>query len=84
MGYSAGWDPSFTLGTGTIGGAISSDNIGPQHLVNRKRVGAQIRSWEEPTVIPEEGRSRPGRWSAPRRPAVLPPRRPRRPPAVRS
>ena len=33
--------PSFTLGTGTIGGAISSDNIGPQHLINRKRVGAR-------------------------------------------
>jgi acetaldehyde dehydrogenase (acetylating) len=59
MGHSTGFDPSFMLGTGTIGGSISSDNIGPRHLLNIKRVGAQIRSWEEPTVIPEEGRIAP-------------------------
>jgi acetaldehyde dehydrogenase (acetylating) len=56
MGYSTGFHPSFMLGTGTIGGSITSDNIGPLHLINRKRVGAQIRAWEEPTVSPEEGR----------------------------
>jgi acetaldehyde dehydrogenase (acetylating) len=47
MGYTTGFVPSFTLGTGTIGGTISSDNIGPQHLVNRKRVGQAIRSWRD-------------------------------------
>jgi acetaldehyde dehydrogenase (acetylating) len=47
MGFTTGFMPSFTLGTGTIGGAISSDNIGPQHLINRKRVGLVQRSWRE-------------------------------------
>jgi hypothetical protein len=47
MGFTTGFLPSFTLGTGTIGGAISSDNIGPQHLINRKRVGLVQRSWRE-------------------------------------
>jgi acyl-CoA reductase-like NAD-dependent aldehyde dehydrogenase len=47
MGFTTGFVPSFTLGTGTIGGTISSDNIGPGHLINRKRVGVAIRSWRE-------------------------------------
>jgi len=47
MGFTTGFMPSFTLGTGTIGGAISSDNIGPQHLINRKRIGLVQRSWRE-------------------------------------
>ena len=46
-GYSTGIDPSYMLGTGTIGGTISSDNIGPRHLVNIKRVAAPVRSWRE-------------------------------------
>ena len=58
MGYTAGWDPSFTLGTGTIGGAISSDNIGPQHLVNRKRVGMPVRDWREGGVTEAPAPSR--------------------------
>jgi acyl-CoA reductase-like NAD-dependent aldehyde dehydrogenase len=58
MGYTAGWDPSFTLGTGTIGGAISSDNIGPQHLINRKRVGMPVRDWREGGVTEAPAPSR--------------------------
>ncbi len=42
MGYSTGVDRTFMIGTGTIGGSISSDNIGVRHLLNRKRVAAQI------------------------------------------
>ena len=72
MGYTAGWDPSFTLGTGTIGGAISSDNIGPQHLINRKRVGMPVRDWREGGVIRGARRRR---GSAPR-PTPPPPSRP--------
>lgn len=44
-GYSSGLDPTFMIGTGTIGGAISSDNIGPRHLINIKRVALPIGSW---------------------------------------
>lgn len=46
-GFSSGIDPSYMLGTGTIGGTITSDNIGPRHLVNVKRVAMPVRSWRE-------------------------------------
>ena len=46
-GFTTGVDPSYMLGTGTIGGTITSDNIGPRHLVNVKRVALPVRSWRE-------------------------------------
>ena len=54
MGYSTGVDRTFMIGTGTIGGSISSDNIGVRHLLNRKRVAAQIHDWEMPTSGPDD------------------------------
>jgi acetaldehyde dehydrogenase (acetylating) len=47
MGGTAGVSPSFMLGTGTWGGTITADNIGPLHLINRKRVARGIRDWRE-------------------------------------
>lgn len=38
IGYTTNLDPSMTLGCGTPGGNIYSDNIGPLHLINTKRV----------------------------------------------
>jgi hypothetical protein len=38
IGYTTNLDPSMTLGCGTPGGNIFSDNIGPLHLINIKRV----------------------------------------------
>lgn len=38
IGLSSGLEPSLTLGCGTWGGSITSDNVGPMHLVNKKRV----------------------------------------------
>jgi acyl-CoA reductase-like NAD-dependent aldehyde dehydrogenase len=38
IGYTTNLDPSMTLGCGTPGGNIFSDNIGPLHLINVKRV----------------------------------------------
>ncbi|HEX8384994.1 MAG TPA: aldehyde dehydrogenase family protein [Rubricoccaceae bacterium] len=35
--------PAMTLGPGTIGGSITSDNVGPMHLVNVKRVAFETR-----------------------------------------
>jgi acetaldehyde dehydrogenase (acetylating) len=37
--------PSLTLGCGSFGGNITSDNIGPQHLLNVKRVGWVRPEW---------------------------------------
>ncbi|MFN0058615.1 MAG: aldehyde dehydrogenase family protein [Planctomycetota bacterium] len=38
VGYSTELDPSMTLGCGAMGGNITSDNIGPRHLINVKRI----------------------------------------------
>lgn len=38
VGYSTRLEPSMTLGCGTMGGNITSDNIGPRHLINVKRI----------------------------------------------
>jgi acetaldehyde dehydrogenase (acetylating) len=47
MGGTAALPPSVMLGTGTWGGGITADNIGPLHLINRKRVARGIRDWRE-------------------------------------
>lgn len=47
MGATAAVPPSFMLGTGTWGGTITADNIGPLHLINRKRVARRMRDWRE-------------------------------------
>ncbi len=39
--------PSMTLGCGAIAGNITSDNVGPQHLYNIKRVAYAVRTPEE-------------------------------------
>src|SRR5207237_3125709 len=39
--------PSRTLGCGAAAGNITSDNIGPQHLINIKRIASVVRKAEE-------------------------------------
>jgi acyl-CoA reductase-like NAD-dependent aldehyde dehydrogenase len=53
-GYSTGLDATFMIGTGTIGGAISSDNIGPRHLINVKRIALPTRSWREDELAEDD------------------------------
>lgn len=43
IGATTGIFPSMTLGCGTFGNNITSDNIGPQHLLNIKRVAFGIK-----------------------------------------
>ncbi|USG65545.1 acetaldehyde dehydrogenase (acetylating) [Brevibacillus ruminantium] len=43
IGATTGILPSLTLGCGSFGNNITSDNIGPQHLFNRKRIAFGIR-----------------------------------------
>ncbi len=38
IGATTGLTPSLTLGCGTWGGNITSDNVGPQHMINVKRL----------------------------------------------
>jgi acetaldehyde dehydrogenase (acetylating) len=42
-GGSTGLQPSFTLGCGTWGGSSVSENVGPQHLINIKKIAYGIR-----------------------------------------
>jgi acetaldehyde dehydrogenase (acetylating) len=50
IGYSTNLFPAMTLGCGSHGGNITSDNIGPQHLMNIKRVAWESRPVEHRTV----------------------------------
>ena len=47
IGATTGLIPSLTLGCGAIGGSSSSDNIGPEHLINIRRVGYGLRELED-------------------------------------
>ncbi|MBI4536277.1 MAG: acetaldehyde dehydrogenase (acetylating), partial [Ignavibacteriae bacterium] len=49
VGYTNGLDPSMTLGPGTWGGSIISDNVTARHLLNYKRV-----AFETLPINPEE------------------------------
>jgi acetaldehyde dehydrogenase (acetylating) len=46
IGATTGIMPSMTLGCGSFGNNITSDNIGPQHLMNIKRVAFGIREMQ--------------------------------------
>lgn len=50
IGYSTNLFPAMTLGCGAPGGNITSDNIGPLHLLNVKRVAWESRAVEHRTV----------------------------------
>src|SRR6185436_10813450 len=48
VGYTTGFAPAMTLGPGSWGGSITSDNITPLHLINIKRLGEEIRPYIDP------------------------------------
>jgi hypothetical protein len=50
VGYSTNLFPAMTLGCGAPGGNITSDNIGPQHLMNVKRIAWESRGVEHRTI----------------------------------
>jgi acetaldehyde dehydrogenase (acetylating) len=55
VGYTTGLVPAMTLGPGTWAGSSTSDNIGPMHLVNIKRLAGEIREFvgsREPGAVP--------------------------------
>jgi acetaldehyde dehydrogenase (acetylating) len=43
VGYTTALAPGFSLGAGTIGGSITTDNIGPLNLLNVKRIGFEVK-----------------------------------------
>src|SRR5205814_6468843 len=44
--------PSMTLGCGAMAGNSTSDNVGPQHLINIKRLAYTVRTPEEAFEMP--------------------------------
>ena len=48
VGYTTGFAPAMTLGPGSWGGSITSDNITPLHLINIKRLGEEVRPYVDP------------------------------------
>jgi len=50
VGYSTNLFPAMTLGCGAQGGNITSDNIGPKHLMNLRRVAWESRAVEHRTI----------------------------------
>ncbi|HUK31033.1 MAG TPA: aldehyde dehydrogenase family protein [Candidatus Acidoferrum sp.] len=50
IGYSTNLFPALTLGCGALGGNITSDNIGPRHLMNIRRIAWESRPVEHRTV----------------------------------
>lgn len=48
VGFTTGFAPAMTLGPGSWGGSITSDNITPLHLLNLKRIGEEIRPYHDP------------------------------------
>ena len=61
VGLTTGFAPAMTLGPGAWGGSITSDNITPLHLINIKRLGAEIAPYRDPL---RDGRVRPGTTGA--------------------
>jgi acetaldehyde dehydrogenase (acetylating) len=55
IGLTTGLDPAMTLGCGGWGGNITSDNIGPKHLLNIKRLAYEVR----PAVVTSPAAARP-------------------------
>jgi len=68
IGYSTNLFPAMTLGCGALGGNITSDNIGPQHLMNIKRIAWASRAVEHRTVPAEQRMA--GQASVPEAPAA--------------
>ena len=60
--------PSMTLGCGAVGGNSTSDNVGPLHLINIKRLAYAVRRPEEAFQIPagqvRRTPRRPKSWTA--------------------
>jgi hypothetical protein len=71
IGFSTALPPSMTLGCGSWGGNVTSDNVSPLHLMDIKRVAFEVRSVasKRPAVAAQSAASIPAQPAAPR-PAV--------------
>jgi len=54
IGLSTGLAPALTLGCGAIGGSATSDNVGPEHLINIRRMAYEV---DDLGIKPEENKA---------------------------
>ncbi len=52
IGYTTNLPPAMTLGCGALGNNITSDNITPLHLMDRKRVAYEVRPSTDEKAVP--------------------------------
>ncbi|MEP7272710.1 MAG: aldehyde dehydrogenase family protein [Acidobacteriota bacterium] len=71
IGYSTALAPSMTLGCGSWGGNVTSDNISPLHLMDIKRVAFETRPVTSESSLPEQP-ARAERIASPQAPSHLP------------
>ena len=71
IGFSTALPPSMTLGCGSWGGNVTSDNVSPLHLMDIKRVAFEVRpvKSKRPAVATQSTAAMPAQPAAPR-PAV--------------
>ncbi len=60
IGFSTNLPPSMTLGCGALGNNITSDNITPLHLLDRKRVAFEARPVTDEKAVPLPPLVKPG------------------------
>ena len=72
IGFSTALPPSMTLGCGSWGGNVTSDNVSPLHLMDIKRVAFEVRPVvsKRPAVAGRAATSMPPQTAAPRPPVA--------------
>jgi acetaldehyde dehydrogenase (acetylating) len=75
VGFTTGLVPAMTLGPGTWAGSSTSDNVGPLHLINIKRLAGEVREYRR-TDGPPERKDAPAAGSSGATPSVGPSVRP--------
>ncbi|SHK09572.1 acetaldehyde dehydrogenase (acetylating) [Paramaledivibacter caminithermalis] len=53
IGLSTGLTPALTLGCGAVGGSATSDNVGPEHLINIRRMAYEV---DDLGITPKENK----------------------------
>jgi acetaldehyde dehydrogenase (acetylating) len=59
IGFTTDLEPSMTLGCGSWGGNVTSDNISPKHLIDIKRIAFETRPINRAAATTQPGVSRP-------------------------
>ncbi|HLL99922.1 MAG TPA: aldehyde dehydrogenase family protein [Pyrinomonadaceae bacterium] len=70
IGFSTDLSPSMTLGCGSWGGNVTSDNVSPIHLMDIKRVAFETKPVNQPSAASRQPSTGAGQPAAPQRQTV--------------